>query len=128
MLKPNNIGQVPKIVCLSTMLKRFPVLSSCRSELTLARSQLANCETELLQCRQRIRLLLEEMAEERRARVLVEEREREELATHISAVQQQIREKEQEADGQVGSRGPPCKENCGSASPFVLLLKSHCKR
>ncbi|XP_063241293.1 LOW QUALITY PROTEIN: ras association domain-containing protein 8 [Bacillus rossius redtenbacheri] len=37
-----------------------------KSELTLLRSKLANCETELLQCKNKIRLLLEELQAEQR--------------------------------------------------------------
>lgn len=39
---------------------------SLRSKLSIVRAQLANCETEVLQCRQKLRQLLEELAEERR--------------------------------------------------------------
>lgn len=79
-----------------------------RSELTLARSQLANCETELLQCRQRIRLLLEDIAEEKRLKSLREEQERKEqeeqerqLQTQVECLQQQLKEKMIDADSQV---------------------------
>lgn len=53
-----------------------------KSELTLLRSKLANCETELLQCKNKIRVLMEEVAvevrggEERRGRSVLAEVER----------------------------------------------------
>lgn len=37
-----------------------------QSELTLLRSKLANCETELLQCKNKIRLLMDEISEDKR--------------------------------------------------------------
>ncbi|KDR14204.1 hypothetical protein L798_12005 [Zootermopsis nevadensis] len=40
-----------------------------KSELTLLRSKLANCETELLQCKNKIRLVLEELQLEQRSQV-----------------------------------------------------------
>lgn len=83
-----------------------------RSELTLARSQLANCETELLQCRQRIRLLLEEIAEERRLKSLREEQEKKEheeqerhIQSQIESIQEELKDKMVEADNQVISYG-----------------------
>lgn len=74
----------------------------------MARSQLANCETELLQCRQRIRLLLEEISEERRLKSLREEQEKKEqeeqeqhIQSQIESIQQQLKEKMVETENQV---------------------------
>lgn len=74
----------------------------------MARSQLANCETELLQCRQRIRLLLEEIAEERRLKSLREEQEKKEqeeqernIQSQVENIQQELQEKMTDTESQV---------------------------
>lgn len=61
-----------------------------------------------MQCRQRIRLILEEIAEERRKKALREEQEKKEqeeqerhMQSEIENIQQELKEKMAEAENQV---------------------------
>ncbi|XP_039287863.1 ras association domain-containing protein 8 [Nilaparvata lugens] len=68
-----------------------------KSELTLLRSKLANCETELLQCKNKIRVLMEEVAEEVRAGEERSQMERSMLA-EVERLQQEVEEAKQGAE------------------------------
>ncbi|XP_034249012.1 ras association domain-containing protein 8 isoform X2 [Thrips palmi] len=64
-----------------------------KSEITLLRSKLANCETELLQCKNKIRLLVEETQMEQRSLVAEKENRQQlerSLLTEVERLQRQV--------------------------------------
>ncbi|XP_069681074.1 ras association domain-containing protein 8 isoform X2 [Periplaneta americana] len=70
-----------------------------KSELTLLRSKLANCETELLQCKNKIRLVLEELQLEQRSQVRESEDRQSLERSLLGEVERLQREVEQARQG-----------------------------
>lgn len=70
-----------------------------KSELTLLRSKLANCETELLQCKNKIRLVLEELQMEQRSQVQESEDRQSLERSFLGEVERLQREVEQAKQG-----------------------------
>ncbi|GFG29416.1 hypothetical protein Cfor_02617 [Coptotermes formosanus] len=70
-----------------------------KSELTLLRSKLANCETELLQCKNKIRLVLEELQVEQRSQVQESEDRQSLERSFLGEVERLQREVEQAKQG-----------------------------
>jgi len=70
-----------------------------KSELTLLRSKLANCETELLQCKNKIRLVLEELQAEQRSQVQESEDRHSLERSFLGEVERLQRELEQAQQG-----------------------------
>lgn len=68
-----------------------------KSELTLLRSKLANCETELLQCKNKIRVLMEEVAQEVRAGEERSQMERT-MLVEVERLQREVEEAKQGAE------------------------------